>query len=93
MLVFTPKRIGKDFEAQRSFAIIECGKWIGAARAAFEGVVVAANAELERRPKLLNDDAFGAGLDADRARLRRRLAGPSGDRRGRGSSFRRMDCG
>jgi glycine cleavage system H protein len=59
--VFTPKRVGKDFEAQRSFATIECGKWVGAARAAFNGVVVAANAELERRPKLLNDDAFGAG--------------------------------
>jgi glycine cleavage system H protein len=61
VLVFTPKRVGKDFEAQRSFATIECGKWVGAARAAFNGVVVAANAELERRPKLLNDDAFGAG--------------------------------
>ena len=61
VLVFTPKRVGKDFEAQRSFATIECGKWVGAARAAFNGVVVAANAELERRPKLLNDDAFGVG--------------------------------
>jgi glycine cleavage system H protein len=61
VLVFTPKRIGREFEAQRSFATIECGKWVGAARAAFDGVVVAANAELERRPRLLNDDAFGAG--------------------------------
>ena len=61
VLVFTPKRIGRDFEAQRSFAIIECGKWVGAARAAFAGVVVAANDELERRPKLLNEDAFGKG--------------------------------
>jgi glycine cleavage system H protein len=61
VLVFTPKRVGKDFEAQRSFATIECGKWVGAARAAFNGVVVAANAELARRPRLLNDDAFGAG--------------------------------
>ena len=61
VLVFTPKRIGQDFEAQRSFATIECGKWIGAARAAFDGSVVAANEELERRPKLLNEDAFGAG--------------------------------
>ena len=59
VLVFTPKRIGRDFEAQRSFATIECGKWVGAARAAFDGVVVAANEELERRPKLLNEDAFG----------------------------------
>jgi glycine cleavage system H protein len=61
VLVFTPKRVGKDFEAQRSFATIECGKWVGAARAAFAGVVVAANAELERRPKLLNENALGSG--------------------------------
>ena len=61
VLVFTPKRVGKDFEAQRSFATIECGKWVGAARAAFDGVVVAFNEELVRRPKLLNVDAFGAG--------------------------------
>ncbi|MGE5513729.1 MAG: glycine cleavage system protein H [Bacteroidota bacterium] len=61
VLVFTPKRIGRDFEPQRSFAMIECGKWVGAARAAFAGVVVAANQELERRPRLLNEDAFGRG--------------------------------
>jgi len=61
VLVFTPKRIGREFEAQRSFATIECGKWVGAARAAFDGTVVAANEELEHRPKLLNEDAFGAG--------------------------------
>jgi glycine cleavage system H protein len=61
VLVFTPKRIGKPFEAQRSFATIECGKWVGAARAAFDGVVVASNPALELRPKLLNEDAFGAG--------------------------------
>src|SRR5262245_18223201 len=61
VLVFTPKRIGREFQAQRSFAIIECGKWVGAARAAFDGVVVSAIGELERRPTLLNDDAFGTG--------------------------------
>ena len=61
VLVFTPKRIGREFEAQKSFATIECGKWVGAARAAFNGTVVASNEELERRPKLLNEDAFGQG--------------------------------
>lgn len=60
VLVFTPKRVGKDFEAQRSFATIECGKWVGAARAAFDGIVIASNEELIRRPRLLNQDAFGA---------------------------------
>ncbi len=61
VLVFTPKRVGRDFEAQRSFATIEGGKWVGAARAAFDGIVVASNDELERRPRLLSEDAFGAG--------------------------------
>jgi glycine cleavage system H protein len=61
VLVFTPKRVGRPFEAQRSFAIIECGKWVGAARAAFAGTVIASNKELERRPGLLNEDAFGKG--------------------------------
>ncbi|MBO0764449.1 MAG: hypothetical protein J2P50_07665 [Hyphomicrobiaceae bacterium] len=82
VLVFTPKRIGRDFEAQRSFATIECGKWVGSARAAFDGVVVASNAELQRRPRLLNDDAFGTGwmliVRPSHARWRDRLiTGPA----------------
>jgi glycine cleavage system H protein len=82
VLVFTPKRIGRPFEAQRSFATIECGKWVGAARAAFEGTVVAANPALELRPKLLNEDAFGVGwmliVRAEGAGWRDRLATGSG---------------
>jgi glycine cleavage system H protein len=61
VLVFTPKRIGRSFAARKSFATIECGKWVGAARAAFPGTVIAANEELESRPRLLNEDAFGRG--------------------------------
>jgi glycine cleavage system H protein len=61
VLIFSPKRVGRSFEAQRSFAIIECGKWVGAARAAFDGSVLAANEDLERKPRLLNEDAFGRG--------------------------------
>lgn len=61
VLVFTPKRIGRDFEKGRSFAVVEGGKWVGPARAAFDGVVVAHNELLERKPELLNEDAFGQG--------------------------------
>ncbi len=61
VLVFTPKRIGRDFEKDRSFATIECGKWVGAARAAFDGTVLAHNEKLIKKPELLNEDAFGAG--------------------------------
>ena len=61
VLVFTPKRVGRDFEKGRSFATIECGKWIGSARAAFDGVVVGYNEDLVRQPELLNTAATGAG--------------------------------
>src|SRR5262249_43738375 len=61
VLVFTPKRIGRDFEAGRSFATIEGGKWVGSARAAFDGVVVAHNESLIRKPELLMEDAYGEG--------------------------------
>jgi glycine cleavage system H protein len=61
VLVFTPKRIGRSFDKGRSFATIECGKWVGSARAAFDGVVIAHNEALIRKPELLNEDAFGTG--------------------------------
>jgi glycine cleavage system H protein len=61
ILVFTPKRIGREFEAGRSFATLEGGKWAGAARAAFDGVVVAVNEDVIERPALLGEDAFGRG--------------------------------
>ena len=60
VLVFTPKRLGRDFEKGRSFAVIEGGKWVGAARSAFAGTVVAHNEALVRKPELLRD-GFGEG--------------------------------
>jgi glycine cleavage system H protein len=61
VLVFTPKRLGHTFEAQRWFAMVEGGKWIGAARAAFDGTVVAQNDKLVVKPEVLMSDAFGDG--------------------------------
>jgi len=60
VLVFTPKRIGREFEKERSFAVIEGGKWVGSARAAFDGTVVSHNEQLVKKPELLSD-AFGQG--------------------------------
>jgi len=61
VLVVTPKRIGREFEKDRSFAVVEGGKWVGAAHAAFDGIAAAHNEALERKPELLNEDPFGAG--------------------------------
>ena len=61
MLAFTPKRPGRDFEAGKSFATIESGKWVGPARAAFAGDVVTINEALMARPNIANADPYGTG--------------------------------
>jgi glycine cleavage system H protein len=61
ILVFTPKRLNFDFERERSFGVVEGGKWVGSARAAFDGVVVRHNERLNRTPELLNQDPYGQG--------------------------------
>lgn len=61
ILVFTPKRLGHPFEKNRWFAMVEGGKWVGAARAAFEGFIVSQNEKLIAKPRLLTSDPFGAG--------------------------------
>ena len=52
VLVFTPKRLGHGFEKNRWFAMVEGGKWVGAARAGFDGTIVAHNEALVRKPEL-----------------------------------------
>ena len=61
LLGFVPKRPGREFEKARSFATIESGKWVGPARAAFDGVVVAFNEPMMDRPNLANRDPYGSG--------------------------------
>ncbi|MDP1908916.1 MAG: hypothetical protein Q8K85_11495 [Hyphomicrobium sp.] len=61
VLVFTPKRLAHTFEKERWFAMVEGGKWVGAARAAFDGTLIAFNEVLADRPGLLNEDPFGKG--------------------------------
>jgi glycine cleavage system H protein len=61
VLVFTPKRLGHTFEKERWFAMVEGGKWVGAARAAFDGTVVAQNEALVDKPALLMSDPYHAG--------------------------------
>ena len=61
LFAFTPKRVGRDFERGKSCAVIESGKWVGPARAAFAGVVMEVNEDLIRRPMLAVMDPYGKG--------------------------------
>jgi glycine cleavage system H protein len=61
VLAFTPKRVGRPLQANRSCATVESGKWVGPARIAFDGEVVAVNEAMIERPSLANRDPYGAG--------------------------------
>jgi glycine cleavage system H protein len=61
ILAFTPRRVARAVEAGRACAIVESGKWVGPARIAFDGVVVAVNDAMVERPFLANQDCYGEG--------------------------------
>jgi glycine cleavage system H protein len=61
VLVFTPKRVGREFEKNRSFATVESAKWVGAVRAAFDGTVAVVNEALITNPQVANRDCYGDG--------------------------------
>lgn len=61
IFAFTPKRVGKALEKGRSAATIESSKWVGPARVAFDGLVVAINEALIARPGLMVTEPYGEG--------------------------------
>ena len=61
LVAFTPKKVGRAVEAGKSCATIESGKWVGPAKSAAAGVVVAVNDALAAKPALANEDPYGAG--------------------------------
>ncbi len=61
LVAFTPKKVGKAIPAGKSCATIESGKWVGPAKSAAGGEVVAVNADLVSNPKLANEDPYDKG--------------------------------
>ncbi len=54
LVAFTPKKVGRAVRAGRSCATVESGKWVGPAKSAAGGEVVAVNEELLSNPSLAN---------------------------------------
>ena len=61
LVAFTPKKIGRKVRAGRSCATVESGKWVGPAKSAAGGEVVAINDDLAANPSLANEDSYEAG--------------------------------
>jgi glycine cleavage system H protein len=61
LVAFTPKRVGRSVRAGKSCATLESGKWVGPAKSAAGGEVVAINEDLAANPSLANEDSYEAG--------------------------------
>ena len=61
LVAFTPKKAGRSVDAGKSCATVESGKWVGPAKSAAAGDVVAVNADLVANPTLANTDPYDKG--------------------------------
>src|SRR5574339_517199 len=61
LVAFTPRKAGRSVEAGKSCATVESGKWVGPAKSAASGELVAVNDELVGKPSIANVDPYGEG--------------------------------
>lgn len=61
LVAYTPKAVGKEIKAGKSCATVESGKWVGPAKLACGGTVVAINEALVSTPGLANEDPYEKG--------------------------------
>jgi glycine cleavage system H protein len=62
LVAFTPKKVGRKVRAGRSCATVESGKWVGPAKSAAGGEVIAVNEDLLSNPSAANDDPYAAWM-------------------------------
>lgn len=83
VVAYTPKKVGRGVDLNKSAATVESGKWVGPVKAPISGEVVAVNEAVSASPKTINADPYGAGWlvrikpanwDADSAAL---VTGPA----------------
>jgi glycine cleavage system H protein len=62
LVAFTPKKVGRSVRAGKSCATVESGKWVGPAKSAAGGEVVAVNDAMVGNPSMANQDPYSAWL-------------------------------
>ena len=62
LVAFTPKKVGRSVRAGRSCATVESGKWVGPAKSAAGGEIIAVNEELMANPSMANQDPYAAWM-------------------------------
>ena len=62
LVAFTPKKVGRKVRAGRSCATVESGKWVGPAKSAAGGEVIAVNEAMLANPSMANEDPYAAWM-------------------------------
>lgn len=58
---YTPKKVGKEIEQNKSVSTVESGKWVGPVKAPVTGEILATNEAVSAKPGTINADPYGAG--------------------------------
>jgi len=61
LVAVTPKKVGRTIKPGKGCAIIESGKWVGAAKIGSGGEIVEINESLVASPTIANDDPYTEG--------------------------------
>lgn len=61
VVAYTPKKVGRSVEMNKSVATIESGKWVGPVKTPVAGEVAAINDAVSANPKSINADPYGNG--------------------------------
>jgi glycine cleavage system H protein len=61
VVAYTPKKVGRSVELNKSAATIESGKWVGPVKTPVSGEVAAVNDAVAANPKSINADPYGNG--------------------------------
>ncbi len=58
---YTPKKVGKGIEQNKSVCTVESGKWVGPVKAPVTGEILATNPDVAGKPGNINADPYGSG--------------------------------
>lgn len=58
---YTPKKVGKSIDLNKSLCTVESGKWVGPVKAPVAGEVVAINDAVAGKPGTINADPYSSG--------------------------------
>lgn len=61
VVAYTPKKVGRSVDLNKSAATVESGKWVGPVKTPVSGEVVAINDAVAASPKSINADPYGNG--------------------------------